>query len=98
MLDDAFRTACARDLRASLARIRLYVPDVRTASVLVQHARGRVEDAYSAFRLAARQVGARAGAGQTGLLDDPSLEKMLQEVCGEGEDTDGAGTAGAVSN
>ena len=45
----------------ALARIRLYVPDCRTASVLVQHARRRVEDVYSAFRLAARQVGARAG-------------------------------------
>ena len=55
--------AGARDLRASLARIRMYAPDGRTASVLVQHARGRVEDTYSAFRQAARQ-GARAGAGQ----------------------------------
>ena len=93
MLDDAFRTACARDLRACLARIRLYVPDGRTASVLVQHARGRVEDAYSAFRLAARQVGARAGAGQDGLLlDDPSLERMLEEVCGSDTDVGEAGT------
>ncbi|KAI9437455.1 Sec34-like family-domain-containing protein [Lactarius indigo] len=91
VLDEAFRSACARDLRASLLRIRLYVPDVRTANVLVNHARGRVEDAYSAFRLAARQVGARAGTGQTGLLDNESLEKILQEVCGE--DIDGAGTA-----
>jgi hypothetical protein len=70
-----------------------------TASVLVQHARGRVEDAYAAFRLAARQVGARAGTGtgQSGfLLDDPSLEKMLLEVCGE--DTVGTGTVGEASN
>ena len=96
MLDEAFRSACSRALRANISRIRLYVPDVRTASVLVQHARGRVEDAYSAFRLAARQVGARAGTGQSGLLDDPSLEKMLQEVCGD--DTEGAGTTGASSN
>jgi len=104
VLDDAFRTACARDLRAALARIRLYVPDAgaggrtATASVLVQHARGRVEDAYAAFRLAARQVGARAGTGQSGgvLLDDPSLEKMLLDVCGE--DMVGGGTVGEASN
>ena len=89
VLDDVFRTACARDLRASLARMRLYVPDGCTASVLVQHARGRVEDACSAFRLAARQVGAGAGAGQGGLLlDDPSLEKMLV-----GEDMDASGAS-----
>ena len=36
VLDDAFLTA-------SLAHIRLYVPNGCTASVLVQHARGRVE-------------------------------------------------------
>jgi len=92
VLDDAFRSACARDLRASMSRIRLYVPEVRTASILVQHARGRVQDAYSAFRLAARQVGARVGPGQNGLLDDEALEKMLQEVCGEDAAT------GATSN
>ena len=72
-----------------------------TASVLVQHVRGRVEDAYAAFRLAARQVGARAGAAGTGqsgvLLDDPSLEKMLLEVCGD--DMVGVGgTVGEASN
>ncbi|KAF8267658.1 Sec34-like family-domain-containing protein [Lactarius quietus] len=95
VLDDAFRSACARDLRGCMARIRLYVSDVRTAAVLVQHTRGRVEDAYSAFRLAARQVGARAGTGETGLLDDPSLEKLLEEICGE--DLGGQG-ASASSN
>ena len=73
---------------ASLARIRLYVPDGRTASVLVQHACGRVEGAYSAFRL----VGARAGTGQNELLDDSSLEKMLVEVCGDDTDVGGPGT------
>ncbi|KAI0246453.1 hypothetical protein BJV78DRAFT_1157900 [Lactifluus subvellereus] len=64
VLDEAFRSACARDLRAGIARVRLYVPDARTAGVLVQHALDHVEDAYSAFSLAARQVGARAGKGQ----------------------------------
>ena len=56
MLDDAFRTACARDLHASYRMAAL--------PVLVQHARECVEDAYSAFRPAARQLGTRAGAGQ----------------------------------
>lgn len=48
--------------------------------MLVHHARGCVEDVYSAFRLAARQVGARAGVAQNGLLlDDPLLEKVSVE-------------------
>ncbi|KAI0266947.1 Sec34-like family-domain-containing protein [Gloeopeniophorella convolvens] len=79
VLDEAFRSACARDLRASIARVRLYVPDSRTAGVLVQHARNRVEDAYVAFRIAARQLGARVGSDQ-GLMDDEQLKVLLREV------------------
>jgi hypothetical protein len=92
VLDEAFRDGCARDLRASIARVRLYVPDARTAVVLVQHAVGRVEDAYSAFRLAARQVGARVAAGENGLMDDERLQRSLRDVCGEEELVDGMGS------
>ncbi|KAH9952658.1 hypothetical protein BGW80DRAFT_1567900 [Lactifluus volemus] len=84
VLDEAFRNACASDLRASIARVFLYVPDVRTAGVLVQHALDRVEDAYSAFSLAARQVGARAGKGQDCLMDDGLLKQLLQDVREDG--------------
>jgi len=91
VLDDAFREACARGLRASIARVRLYVPDVRTAAVLVQHAVSRVEDAYSAFRLAARQVGARVATGGNGMMDDERLKQLLKDVCGEEEAVDGTG-------
>ena len=82
VLDEAFRTACASDLRSSLVRVRLYVPDARTAAVLTQHAVDRVEDAYGAFRLASRQVGARV-AGENGLMDDGALKSLLKDVCGE---------------
>ncbi|KAH9958354.1 hypothetical protein BGW80DRAFT_1564998 [Lactifluus volemus] len=84
LLDEAFRNACTSDLRASIARVQLYVPDVRTAGVLVQHALDRVEDAYSAFSLAARQVGARAGKGQDCLMDDGLLKQLLQDVREDG--------------
>ncbi|KAH9993581.1 Sec34-like family-domain-containing protein [Russula vinacea] len=57
VLDETFRAACASDLRASLARVRLYVSDARTAAVLVQHAVDRIEDAYGAFRLALDRLG-----------------------------------------
>ncbi|KAI0279908.1 Sec34-like family-domain-containing protein [Russula aff. rugulosa BPL654] len=79
VLDETFRTACASDLRSSLARVRLYVSEARTAAVLVQHAVDRVEDAYGAFRLAARQVGARV-AGENGLMDDEALKSLLKDV------------------
>ncbi len=89
VLDEAFRTASASDLRSSLARVRLYVSDARTAAVLVQHAVDRVEDAYGAFRLAARQVGARV-VGENGLMDDGVLKRLMKEVCGE--EADGVGS------
>jgi hypothetical protein len=82
VLDETFRTACASDLRSNLARVRLYVSEARTAAVLVQHAVDRVEDAYGAFRLAARQVGTRV-AGENGLMDDEVLKSLLKDVCGE---------------
>ena len=96
MLDESFRGACARELRTSVARVRLYVPDALTAAVLVQHAVSRVEDAYIAFRLAARQVGARVavavgmGENLNGLMDDEVLKRLLKDVCG-GEEVDGRG-------
>jgi hypothetical protein len=61
----------------------LYVSEARTAAVLVQHAVDRVEDAYGAFRLAARQVGARVAVGENGLMDDEALKRLLKDVCGE---------------
>ncbi|KAH9967673.1 hypothetical protein BGW80DRAFT_1462175 [Lactifluus volemus] len=81
---EAFRNACASDLRASIARVRLYVPDVRTAGVLVQHRLDLVEDAYSAFSLAARQVGPRAGKGKDCLMDDGLLNQLLQDIREDG--------------
>ena len=91
VLDESFRAACASDLRASLARVRLYVPDACTAVVLVQHAVNRIGDAYGALRLAARQVGARVAVGENGLMDDEVLKRLLKDVCGE-EVLDGAGS------
>ena len=88
VLDETFRAACTRDLCASLARVRLYVSEARTATVLVQHAVDRIEDAYGAFRLAARQVGARVTMGKSGLMDDEVLKRFLKDVCGEEGDVE----------
>jgi hypothetical protein len=43
------RRARATFFRASIARVCVYVPDARTAAVLMQHAMGHVKDACSAF-------------------------------------------------
>lgn len=96
MLDESFRAACARDLHASVARVRLYVADARTAAVLVQHAVDRVEDAYCAFRLAARQVGARVVSGN-GLMDDEALKQLLKDVCADEVDKTGSPQGGGLA-
>ena len=62
-----------------------------TTAVLVQHAVDRIENAYGAFRLAARQAGARVVVGENGLMDDEVLKRMLKDVCGE-EVLDGPGS------
>jgi hypothetical protein len=85
VLAETFRAACTSGLRASLAHVRLYVSEARTAAVLVQHAVDRIEDAYGAFRLAARQVGAHVTIGENGLMDDEVLKRLLRDVCGEEE-------------
>jgi len=54
------------------------VPDARTAAVLGQHAVGCVEGAYTAFQLAARQVGTHVAVGEDsdgpGLIDNERLK------------------------
>jgi hypothetical protein len=49
-----------------------------------------MEDAYCAFRLAVRQVGAYVAAGGNGLMDDEALKQLLiKDVCAEEVDKTG---------
>ena len=52
--------------------MRLYVSEVQTAAVLVQHAVDRVEDTYGACQLVARQVGAQTHEHH----GDPSIPSL----------------------
>ena len=59
--------------------------------MVVQHAVNRVEDAYGAFRFAARQVGVRVAAvGGDVLMDHGVSKRLMKDVCGE--DVDGCRT------
>ncbi|KAI0309583.1 hypothetical protein OF83DRAFT_1179458 [Amylostereum chailletii] len=69
----AFRDACARDLRAGVARLRLYVEEERTADVLLAHVRARVGEACA---------GARAAAGGRGMGAE-EVERVLRAACEE---------------
>ncbi|KAI0058733.1 Sec34-domain-containing protein [Artomyces pyxidatus] len=83
-LDADFRSACLRDLRHGVARLRLYLEERRTVDVLVQHVRERVEEEYVGFREVAKNM--YAGALRERLLTDEGLKGMLIEVCEERED------------
>jgi hypothetical protein len=71
-----------------VARVRLCVPDARTATVFVQHAVDRMEDGYCTSRHAARHVGACVAAGGNELMDDEALKQLQKYVCVEELDTD----------
>ena len=78
----AFNETCHRDLRSAVARLRLYLEDDRTVSVLVKHAQEKIVDEYSEFRTV---VWGEYGDRLRGeVMKDDGLRAFLQEVCGEG--------------
>jgi conserved oligomeric Golgi complex subunit 3 len=76
--DSAFRDACARDLRAGVSRLRLYLADERTAAVLLRHIRERVEEGHGAF---IERVGVREG-----VMSGEEAMDLVREVTSEGEE------------
>ena len=81
------RARTARPAWERYSRSSFYaIPDARTAAVLRRHAMGRVEDAYTAFRLTARQIGTRVAVGEDGprLIDNVAtsdLKASLRDIC-----------------
>lgn len=45
-----FRSACERDLRVGVLRMRLYLEDEKTVNVLLTHVRDRIVEEYAFFR------------------------------------------------
>ncbi|THH31401.1 hypothetical protein EUX98_g2790 [Antrodiella citrinella] len=79
----AFQESCHRDLHVNVARLRLYLEDDRTVSVLLRHVQDRVVDEYIEFKMTImRELG-------TGLRGDIGSEEavrlLLQDVCDSGE-------------
>ncbi|KAF9027602.1 Sec34-domain-containing protein [Hymenopellis radicata] len=77
-LNANFRSACERDLRSSVVRLKLYLENDRTVGVLVQHAMERIVDEYLAFRGVAWNM--YAGALRSGLLDEHDIREVLKTV------------------
>jgi hypothetical protein len=78
-LQDDFRLACERDLRADVARLRLYLEDDRTVGVLVGHVMDRIVDDYTNFREAVWNM--YMGALRDILFSAPTLREKLKSIC-----------------
>ncbi|KAI0029372.1 Sec34-like family-domain-containing protein [Vararia minispora EC-137] len=81
---DTFAIACMRDVRAGIARLRLYLEDARTVGVLVGHVRERLEEEYAAFVEGVRGEGAMGWEEVRGVISDATGEDEGKEASGSG--------------
>ncbi|KAH9949100.1 Sec34-like family-domain-containing protein [Amylocystis lapponica] len=91
-----FREACARDLRGAVGRLRLYLEDDRTVSVLLKHVQDRVVDEYAVFRRLVWEMYGGAVRAEVGSEQD--VRALLRGLCEEeGVDVE-AGVPGVGSS
>lgn len=77
----AFHEACLRDLRNAVGRLRLYLEDNRTVSVLVKHVQERIIDEFVEFRRIVWDVYGGALRAEVGSEQD--ARAILRAVCEE---------------
>lgn len=84
MLHLHFLEALQRDLRGSVARVRLYLEDERTVKILLEHVLERVAGAYERWGDASALLtqGVPGGAGVE-ILSAARLRETLRDVCGD---------------
>ncbi|EGN97381.1 hypothetical protein SERLA73DRAFT_57800 [Serpula lacrymans var. lacrymans S7.3] len=78
-LHEKFILSCERDLRSSVMRMRLYLEDDRTVSVLVGHIKEAIMEDYMAFRDLVWNM--YAGAMKSTVLSAERLEETLRTIC-----------------
>lgn len=76
-----FVEACERDLRASVTKLRLYLEDNRTVSVLLTHVKEAVVDGYMAYREVVWNM--YAGALRGLVFSEERLKEKLGAICDE---------------
>jgi hypothetical protein len=76
-----FYLACERDLRADVARLRLFLEDDRTVGVLVGHVMDRIVDDYANFREVVWNM--YMGALRDVLFSTLALRENLKAICQE---------------
>jgi hypothetical protein len=78
-LHRGFVEACAQDLRSFVTKLRLYLEDDRTVSVLVMHIEEAIIDDYTAFRDVVWNM--YAGEMRTVVFSQDSIRNYLKSVC-----------------
>lgn len=76
-----FVESCERDLRAAVTKLRLYLEDNRTVSVLLTHVTEAVVDGYMGYRDVVWDM--YAGALKGGVFSERSLKERLSAICDE---------------
>ena len=77
-LCESFKMGCHRDLRASVARMRLYLEDDRTVLVLLSHVQEKIVDEYVDFKHA---VSERSKGSEASLMSTQELKDFLKSIC-----------------
>ena len=78
----AFQEACHRDLHGHVARLRLYLEDDRTVSVLLRHVQDRIVDEYMEFKMTIMK---ELGTGvRTEIVSEEAVQLLLRDVCESG--------------
>ena len=75
---ETFKMGCHRDLRASVARMRLYLEDDRTVLVLLSHVQEKIVDEYVDFKHA---VSERSKGSEASLMSTQELKDFLKSIC-----------------
>lgn len=76
-----FVESCERDLRAAVTKLRLYLEDNRTVSVLLTHVKEAVVDGYMAYREVVWNM--YAGALKGVVYTKESLKEKMGAICDE---------------
>jgi conserved oligomeric Golgi complex subunit 3 len=76
-----FVESCERDLRAAVMKLRLYLEDDRTVSVLLTHVKEAVVDGYMGYREVVQNM--YAGALKGAVYSEESLKERLHIICDE---------------
>ncbi|KAI6040227.1 Sec34-like family-domain-containing protein [Pisolithus marmoratus] len=78
-LHRAFVEACERDLRISITRLKLYLEDIRTVSILLVHVKEAIVDGYMAYRDTVWNM--YAGTLKGTVFSEESLKESLSVIC-----------------